>query len=699
MSADAGTVTPAVRPARWGGWRSELGAFLELFALSGLAFAQPALDLLQKNAGIFVVGRTSPLQLVMVTVVVLVAPAALLYGCELVVGVLAPRARPAVHVLLAAGLVAVLTAEVVHRAGAPDGLMVAAALAAGGGAALLLHRVALVGTWLRVLAVAPVLFGAAFLFTSPAGDAVFAGGPAAAATEGGPAHGRLVMVVLDQFSLETLLDGHGQIDADLYPSFAALARESTWYRNSTTVAPNTEHAVPAILTGRLPDDPAALPDAATYPDNLFTLLGGRFRVNANEKVTSLCPKTICPATGASGGGVVDLLDTTQQLWRTFAFGDAEAQAASELAHPTYGDPAATQTARRFLESLQPSQTPVFDYAHLMIPHHPWHYVQSGQDYEAQGPAPGIGAGFTWASAPAAALAQQRNLTQAQAADTIIGRIVAKLRRIGAYDDATIVITADHGVSFTAGQSIRGVGPGNYPSIMWTPLLVKAPGQHVGAVDDSVARSIDIVPTVAQLLGVRLPWRVDGHSLLGPRVPDGQRPIFEWGSNMVRPPAGSDFLTFDGPAGFATVLRSRQAPVDAAGPYGPYRIGPYAGLVGRRVDSVPQSRSAGEGTLGAPGEFDAVDPHAPRAPWLFVEGSVDDAPVGQPVVVSVNGTIAGGSWVLDRDETGAGSLWALLAPEAFRDGRNDVVLWTVSGSPDAPVLARVATTPEPGDAPG
>ncbi len=60
------------------------------------------------------------------------------------------------------------------------------------------------------------------------------------------------MVVFDEFSIESLLDGSGRVDASLYPELRELAGDATWYRNETTVAPYTEAAVPAILTGEFP---------------------------------------------------------------------------------------------------------------------------------------------------------------------------------------------------------------------------------------------------------------------------------------------------------------------------------------------------------------------------------------------------------------------------------------------------------------
>ena len=47
-----------------------------------------------------------------------------------------------------------------------------------------------------------------------------------------------------------------------------------------------------------------------------------------------------------------------------------------------------------------------------------------------------------------------------------------------------------------------------------PLFVKLPHQSKGRVVQAPARTIDIFPTIADVLGVRIPWHVDGRSLLG-----------------------------------------------------------------------------------------------------------------------------------------------------------------------------------------
>ena len=102
----------------------------------------------------------------------------------------------------------------------------------------------------------------------------------------------IVMVVFDQLPLPSLLDRAGEIDAKLYPNFASLSLQASWFRNASAVSELTQTALPAILTGNLPVA-GKLPVAHEFPDSLFTLLGSRYRLEVAEPLTRLCPETVC----------------------------------------------------------------------------------------------------------------------------------------------------------------------------------------------------------------------------------------------------------------------------------------------------------------------------------------------------------------------------------------------------------------------
>ena len=100
----------------FGPWHRELLAFAEFVAICGLAVAQPMFNVAGKHAEIFSTRRTSPVELVAFTVVVLLLPPLVLLVIELVAALVAPRSQPIAtneriywHVadgVIAAGLVA-----------------------------------------------------------------------------------------------------------------------------------------------------------------------------------------------------------------------------------------------------------------------------------------------------------------------------------------------------------------------------------------------------------------------------------------------------------------------------------------------------------------------------------------------------------------------------------------------------------------
>jgi hypothetical protein len=62
-----------------------------------------------------------------------------------------------------------------------------------------------------------------------------------------------------------------------------------------------------------------------------------------------------------------------------------------------------------------------------------------------------------------------------------------------------------------------VRPSNIVDIAPVPLFVKAPHQQRGRIVDRPLQTIDILPTIADLLAIRLRWRLDGRSGLAAGV--------------------------------------------------------------------------------------------------------------------------------------------------------------------------------------
>jgi arylsulfatase A-like enzyme len=98
-------------------------------------------------------------------------------------------------------------------------------------------------------------------------------------------------------------------------------------------------------------------------------------------------------------------------------------------------------------------------------------------------------------------------------DAQIGRLLARLKELGRYEGALIVVTADHGQGKGehGWQSHRIV----YEEQLHVPLIVKLPGEVRcrGVEVRDLVRTIDVYPTVIEELDLGAPRSCEGRSLL------------------------------------------------------------------------------------------------------------------------------------------------------------------------------------------
>ena len=310
-----------------------------------------------------------------------------------------------------------------------------------------------------------------------------------------------------------------------------------------------------MLTGRNPKA-GELPTLSDHPENLFTLLGERYAMNVVEPVTRLCPSRYCPDEQRTvpwadrfrgllyDTGVAYLYrilprDLRSELppigdrWGGFGEGDSGTRERLLGAIDTqdvnvaleHEDHRPRTEFRKFLAGIergQPSRT--FHFAHLMLPHVPFRLLPSGREYGNASSIDGIldDAFNDWSRSQwLVDQALQRHLLQVGYTDRLIASLVRRLERLGLYEHALVIVAADHGQSFVAGGSRRYVTAENVWDIASVPLFVKYPGRNAGRVDLRRATTVDLVPTVANVVGIELPWPVEWpHSLLGSRVYGG-----------------------------------------------------------------------------------------------------------------------------------------------------------------------------------
>ena len=94
----------------------------------------------------------------------------------------------------------------------------------------------------------------------------------------------------------------------------------------------------------------------------------------------------------------------------------------------------------------------------------------------------------------------------------LGHFLAELRAKGLFDDALIVVTADHGDEFFEHGGFSH-GYSLHEEVVRVPLLVKLPGQVSGRRVAARVTLMDVLPTLAQAVGAAPPQDLDGRSLL------------------------------------------------------------------------------------------------------------------------------------------------------------------------------------------
>lgn len=120
-------------------------------------------------------------------------------------------------------------------------------------------------------------------------------------------------------------------------------------------------------------------------------------------------------------------------------------------------------------------------------------------------------------------------------DSQVGRIIDHLEAIGAWDDTVVVLTADHGEQLGDHGLIQKLG--FFEESYRIPCIVRSPAHptSAGTIVEAWTEAVDILPTLADLLGQDVPMQCDGCSLTAfldgsvpvGSVPDGWRTAAHW----------------------------------------------------------------------------------------------------------------------------------------------------------------------------
>jgi Sulfatase len=642
---------------------------LHIFVLTSLAAAP---ILLVTDAQFFIGRGASRSDVVAVALILVVGAPAVLALFGLLVSAVSDRLGWALHLALIGALSALILSEALYPLSLRLEIQAPLVIVAGVAAAIAYARQEGARSLVSALAPLPVIILVFVFLLTPLSGLVFSGGDEVEASPQADARTPVVMVVFDELPGHALMNAKGQIDAERFPTFASLAEDATWYRNATTSRSDTELAVPTLATGIN----APLDSLATYndhPRSLFTLLGSSYEMHVSEPWTNLCPDRLCEGGTESldEGGLGSILATIPSILGYVSVPDAKRLGISSPRESgAITRPGQFET---FVDEIEPTSGPVLHYLHVLLPHKSWKYLPSGEQYsDTVGADAELGGLEEWEGDEWDVLQhEQRFLLQLEYTDRLLGELLSKLRDAGLYERSLIVVAADHGVSFRSGDQRRDATETNAPDILSVPLIIKEPRQREGKVDNGPARTIDVMPTIADAIGAEIPWEVDGMSLFDSLPPD--RPL-----EIENLRGGELELTLAEFAKSRDEALERRIDALGDGEDSLYAIGPSAELHGRPVHVNLGQEAAAEASIVDGVAVRNFDPTLPLTP-ARIAGDLEGIDAGEPMAVALNGRVAATTYSYEGDHGVEFS--AMVPPKLIQPGDNELAVLAIDGTGD------------------
>ncbi len=261
------------------------------------------------------------------------------------------------------------------------------------------------------------------------------------------------------------------------PNLDRLAREGVLFENARAQVPVTGPSHAGILTGTFPTAHGVLANLEKLPADGIATIAEVFRDN-----------------GYFTGAVIGAFVVGARFGFSRGFGrfegDFPVQLSDQSDIPEKPAQAVIGSALRWLEMNR--SRPTFLWIHLFDPHTPYAAPEPFGSRYRERPYDG----------------------EIAYVDHCIGRLLDGVRDLGLDRRTVISVVADHGESL--GEHAEDThGYFLYNSTLWVPLIFWAPGRipESRRIAETV-RTVDVMPTLLDLLGLECPASVQGVSLVG-----------------------------------------------------------------------------------------------------------------------------------------------------------------------------------------
>jgi len=325
----------------------------------------------------------------------------------------------------------------------------------------------------------------------------------------------IVLITLDTTRRDALGPYGG--DATLTPNLTAFAKSATVYRRAYSTSSWTLPAHASIFTGLYPAKHGA------------AVTSGRL-VSSHDTLAELLRDGGYDTAGYPGGMLCGVASGLAQGFQTYR----------QPRDRSVPDADLTDLALARLDRI--GTAPFFLFVNYFGPHFPFTASEdamrrSGADRarRAEGRSKKLdglldGDGVVWnrlvdheieATEADHEAIRRAYLAGVSDTDAEVGRLFGVLKQRGLFDDALIVVVADHG---------ELLGEGGFYShstrlddeLVQVPLMVKWPGQSSGLVEDELVSIVDLFPTILSSAGLKPPPS-DGLDLGTERASIAQRP--------------------------------------------------------------------------------------------------------------------------------------------------------------------------------
>lgn len=346
----------------------------------------------------------------------------------------------------------------------------------------------------------------------------------------GPANA--ILITIDTLRADHLgIDGYRR---DTSPNLDAVARAGTWFPRCYAQSVTTRASHASLFTGCYPRTHGVLANSETFPAERPSIM------------------TALRTRGYVAAGFVSSVVVNRKfgVHAQFDHFDDDTTTA-EQNRPNMAERPARATldaAARWLDQRDPAK-PFFLWVHLIDPHGPYtapeepdRYVGDAHAKPGQRALPLGESNIGFHDIPRYQILNgvrdpdyyvARYDAEIRYADAALGDFFATLRTSGLFDRTLVVVTADHGETLDEPNHQRYFSHGlvAYEEDARIPLIVREPagGERLSRVDTKrPILSIDVAPTMLDLLGVEIPAAFEGRSVV-PAVRADEEVIYSFGS--------------------------------------------------------------------------------------------------------------------------------------------------------------------------